>query len=488
MKLLVARLLVGLLVATATATTAPPTGGSGSGGETRSANKHNTKHGFTHGQDVLILDSPSHDFVGDTQPYRFHKIVRIPCAEPFCSKESFQSLLQNSMAVVSVLSWTSKHVDVQINTVVDPASVLPFLSGVSVLVDDVQDLVDREMNRLALSQAAFASLDMESLFAPDVWFSDYHKYDQIVAWFKDLSDKFPDLITFIPSIGKTYLKKDIIGIKVGSSVNADTKPQFWFHSGDHAREWIGPATVQFLVHNLVTEYASNPTLLDSTELIIVPLMNVDGYEHTWSGNRLWRKNRRPIKKDFFGSVGVDLNRNWPAHWGEGGSSSYPFSDTYMGPSAGSEPEVQSLISFFKNDNHTRLIGAIDFHSFSQLILRPYGWTEERAPDEKHLKTAGDGIRDAIKRVSGKKYVSEREIDLYAASGTASDWFYDEEVQEWLPDRRLYAYTIELRPSADEANGANGFILPPDQIVPTGQEILAAVKYYLDYARKNPLKV
>jgi hypothetical protein len=78
-----------------------------------------------------------------------------------------------------------------------------------------------------------------------------------------------------------------------------------------------------------------------------------------------------------------------------------------------------------------------------------GWTYNDAPDEKFLKKAGDGIRDEIKKVHGKKYTSEREIDLYKASGTASDWFYDEEVQEWLPDRRLYAYTIELRPSAEE---------------------------------------
>ncbi|KAJ3199724.1 hypothetical protein HDU82_000200 [Entophlyctis luteolus] len=373
-----------------------------------------------------------------------------------------------------------------------------------IIVDDVQAVVDQEMSRLAASEQKLLSLSTEEQFAPDVWFSEYHRYDQIVAWFKDLAAKHPDLLTFIPSIGKTYLNKDIIAVKVGSSVNKRTKPQLWFHSGDHAREWIGPATVQYLVHSLISEYSQDPTLLDSAELIIVPLMNVDGYEHTWTGNRLWRKNRRPIKNDFFGSVGVDLNRNWPAHvgepcfthditnfgneWGEGGSSNMPFSDTYMGPSAASEPEVKALISFFKNDNHTRLIGAIDLHSFSQLVLRPYGWTQNPAPDEFHLKTAGDGIRDTIKKTSGKKYVSEREIDLYKASGTASDWFYDEEVQEWLPDRRLYAFTIELRPSAEESNGADGFILPPTEIVPTGQEIYAAVKGYVSYALKNPLLV
>jgi hypothetical protein len=190
-------------------------------------------------------------------------------------------------------------------------------------------------------------------------------------------------------------------------------------NSDHAREHIGPATVQFFVHQFVTLYGKDDTvtdLLDRSELIIVPLLNADGYAYTWtSGHRLWRKNRHPIKQDFFGSVGVDLNRNFPAHWGEGGSSSAPYSDTYMGPSAGSEPEVQALMKFFMNANHTRLVGAIDFHSFSQLVLRPYGWTTDDAPDETLLKKAGDGIRDVIKKTSGKKYVSEREIDLYKVS-------------------------------------------------------------------------
>ncbi|KAJ3028002.1 UNVERIFIED_CONTAM: hypothetical protein HDU68_002684 [Siphonaria sp. JEL0065] len=415
----------------------------------------------------LVATTPS----SSHGPYAGHKIIRLPVASD--DKVALNERLINTAGVISVLSVGSKHIDVQVDS--QFASLLSLDSSDDrVIVENVQALVDKEMNRLAVSRANLASLSTQDLYAPDNWFSEYHKYNEIVAWFKDLAQKHPDLIEFIPSIGKTYLKKDIIAIKVTSSVNKATKSQLWFHSGDHAREWIGPATVQYFVHALVNDHAANPALLDSAELIIVPLMNVDGYEHTWAGTRLWRKNRRPIKKDFFGSVGVDLNRNWPAHWGEGGSSDMPFSDVYMGPEAGSEPEVKALIII------TRFF--VYIHSFVT------GWTTDDAPDEKLLKEVGDGIRDVIKKTSGKKYVSQREIDLYAASGTASDWFYDEEVQEWLPDRRLYAYTIELRPSADEANGGQGFILPPEQIIPTGKEIYEAVKYFIDFAVKNPLKV
>ena len=36
----------------------------------------------------------------------------------------------------------------------------------------------------------------------------------------------------------------------------------------------------------------------------------------------------------------------------------------------------------------------------------------------------------------------------------------------------YSYGVELRP---HYNGSYGFLIPPDQIKPTGQEIVAAIK-------------
>lgn len=98
--------------------------------------------------------------------------------------------------------------------------------------------------------------------------------------------------------------------------------------------------------------------------------------------------------------GVDLNRNYPDHWGEvysyyivsytcrlkcrylvavqGGSSDNPCSEVYHGESAASEPETRNTINYFKSltsEEHP-LYGAIDWHSYGQLILRPYGTIEE----------------------------------------------------------------------------------------------------------------
>ena len=61
--------------------------------------------------------------------------------------------------------------------------------------------------------------------------------------------------------------------------------------------------------------------------------------------------------------------------------------------------------------------------------------------------------------------------LYLNSGASRDWAYDTGVK--------LSYTIELRD-----NGTYGFVLPADQIIPTGQELTKALKSMIEYAVLN----
>lgn len=176
--------------------------------------------------------------------------------------------------------------------------------------------------------------------------------------------------------------------------------------------------------------------------------------------------------------------NWNDHFGQGGSSNFPWSETYRGPSAASEPEVQALSKFFSE--HKRIVGAIDFHCYSQLVLRPEGWTTAEAKHEREHKIVGDKIVELIEGVHGKKYVSEPSIALYKTTGAASDWFYGDEATKANNGRPVYSYTIELRPS-DTFGGSNGFILPPEEIIPLGEEIAEAMEFFVDYVVKHPLE-
>jgi len=108
--------------------------------------------------------------------------------------------------------------------------------------------------------------------------------------------------------------------------------------------------------------------------------------------------------------------------------------------------------------------AIDFHSYSQLVLRPPGWSRTTTPDEATTRVVGQGLADSIFAVNRVRYANQIDWELYLTSGTSDDWWY-------YQAKIVYAYCIELRDT-----GNFGFLLPPAQIIPTGEENFAAVKY------------
>jgi murein tripeptide amidase MpaA len=296
-----------------------------------------------------------------------------------------------------------------------------------------------------------------------------------------LAAQYPDFASFNPNIGTTEEGRTLFGFHF-TSKKGTNKPSIYFQCQIHAREWISGATCGYIINSLLSQYGKQDNitfLLDNVQFYVNPIQNPDGYVYTWSGDRLWRKNRGINSGSS--CKGTDLNRNYNDHWGEGGSSSNPCSETYKGGSVNSEPETKASIEYFRSA--APVIGAIDWHSYSQLILRPYGWTRQNAPDEPQLKQLGDGISTAIRAVHGLHYISEKSIDLYVTTGTASDWFYGEDATNTNKGYRAAGYTIELRDT-----GRYGFVLPPSQIIPCGEENLEAVIYFVTELIKNPIHV
>eukprot|EP00665_Eupelagonemidae_sp_cell47_P016852 gene16852-biopygen350 len=117
----------------------------------------------------------------------------------------------------------------------------------------------------------------------------------------------------------------------------------------------------FVAARLLTEYAGNAeirAIVDKYQIYFLATGNPDGLAHVWSTNANWRKNRRPNPD---GSFGVDMNRNYPFGWDIEscrGSDSYT-SSGYRGPSAASEPEVQTGIALQNDRNFDRVF---DFHT------------------------------------------------------------------------------------------------------------------------------
>jgi len=94
-----------------------------------------------------------------------------------------------------------------------------------------------------------------------------------------------------------------------------------------------------------------------------------------------------------------------------------------------------------------------------------GWTNEDAPDETQLRELGDSMSDAIYAINGRRYTNQKSIGLYPTTGSADDWFYSDDANEFNGDFRSAAYTIELPDT-----GQYGFILPPEFVSSTTIQI------------------
>jgi hypothetical protein len=294
------------------------------------------------------------------------------------------------------------------------------------------------------------------------WFDRYHGYDEIVQKMNQLAEQYPKNIQLVSSIGKSHEGRDIPVVKVSSDISSKQPHQLWLNGGQHAREWASPATVMIMIRDLVAHYAGESSselgeseqvhmaqALERTEFHIAPLLNPDGYEHSHKVDRLWRKNRAD---NGDGTMGVDLNRNWPNHWGKGESGGSGAQD-YPGPSAASEPEVQAVMKYHKKELANGDAG-IDYHTYGSLILRSPGWRTGTDKDESMLRRLGAAMKDATKEATGKAYTSETAAALYPCTGAMDDWM-SEQGKMWG-----HGWTVEL------PGDGHQFMLPEGDIKKT----------------------
>jgi len=107
--------------------------------------------------------------------------------------------------------------------------------------------------------------------------------------------------------------------------------------GIHAREWVSPAYCQWFIHEAIDGRFAQYT--SDVKFLVQPVLNPDGYEYTWSSERMWRKNRST--QNGVVCIGADLNRNYDANWSGPGASAQPCSESYHGPALFSEPESRA---------------------------------------------------------------------------------------------------------------------------------------------------
>jgi len=314
-------------------------------------------------------------------------------------------------------------------------------------IEDVQRMIER--NR----QVKGRRINVEPEPRYDLDWDDYYQHDVINSFLEELAslNDFAEVIT----IGQSYEGRDMKVLRTNKA--GPGAPTVWFECGIHAREWISPAVCTYVIREIVENAATNG-YVDQINFHFLPVANPDGYEYTFSTDRLWRKTRSPQGVCY----GVDPNRNFDMHWGELGVSTNPCSDTFCGTEPFSEIETQNIRDYVLSISPVPTFGTA-VHSAAELWLYPFGYMYNRYPDNvDELRELGDAAVEALFNTHGIVFTMQNSAELYPASGDANDWYTAEAGIRW-------SYTIELR------DQGFGFELPSDQIIPSGEEMWEAYK-------------
>lgn len=306
--------------------------------------------------------------------------------------------------------------------------------------------------------------------ANSTWFQSYHAYAEHQQWLKDVQAAFPKN-TALVSAGKSLEGRDLAGIHIFGSAGKGAKPAVVFHGTVHAREWVSAMTVEYLAWTLASGYGSSGEItafVDKYDFYVFPIVNPDGFSYSQTNDRLWRKNRQPTGGSS--CRGHDINRNWDFKWNvRGGASTNPCAEDFKGAAPADAPETRALASWLGSVKQAQGLKLfIDFHSYSQLFMTPYGWSCTEQPERgTELVALAKGAVAAIQKVHGTVYEAGPICTtIYQATGSSVDYVNDVVKAD-------YTFTEELRDT-----GNYGFLLPASQIVPTAEETFAGVRYLL----------
>ncbi|UAB72779.1 carboxypeptidase [Vibrio sp. SCSIO 43132] len=283
-------------------------------------------------------------------------------------------------------------------------------------------------------------------------------YPNLAEW-KDVGDSFE----------KTQRNGgyDIFVLKLTNKAKAGNKPALYINSAIHAREYTTAALTLDFARYLLEGYGNDADatwILDHHEIHLMIQSNPDGRKMAESGLS-WRKN---TNTNYCGPTsnqrGADLNRNFTFSWNSttNGSSGNQCDNTYRGTSPASEPETKVIEAYARNlwsDRRGPNINDaapldtsgihLDIHSYSELMLWPWGGTQQAAPNGPQLQTLGR------KLAYFNNYYPTQSIGLYPTDGTSDGVSYGE--------LGVAAFTFELGKQFFESCSSYENKIKPDNL-------------------------
>ncbi len=325
----------------------------------------------------------------------------------------------------------------------------------------------------------------------DDWWDEYHPPDDVYDLIATIAREHSDIVrTF--TVGTTVESRPVVVAKVSDNPGTEEadEPDVLIIAGTHSREWTTYHAAAYLLNYLTANYRKTTDgaiqvaapgemdnasyvswLIDNREIYILPMVNPDGIDFAHTQDNLWRKNREP-NPGFVGyfCTGTDINRNYDWHWGElQGDSHIPCADDYAGPARADG--LSPIVSWRPGDTppgsfstaEARAVRdlqlahdfqtALSLHSYSGLVLYPWGYTADPAPDY----TDFVAMADVMANMTG--YTPQSGYDLYKTAGVWDDWSYGV--------TGAYSFTIEM---------GNEFQPPPADIINQSELVLGPELY------------
>ncbi|XP_032691346.1 zinc carboxypeptidase-like [Odontomachus brunneus] len=301
------------------------------------------------------------------------------------------------------------------------------------------------------------NLTMEEGQSSSFDFTSYHTLEEIYKNLDYLAERYPENVKIIAG-GSTYEGRQIKGVKISFEPN---NPGVFLEGGINAREWMSPAVVMYITHQLLS---SNDfqirNMAESYDWYIFPVFNPDGYVYTHTTDRMWTKTRKPYNN----TIGSNPNKNWGYMWD--GHLFFAKCNMFAGPKPFSEIETKSMSEYIESIKD-KFFAYFSFHSQSNDITYPPDFTNNTEQYDSDMR-----------RIALSFSISEYSYEFNNVFKTSDldDGSSITYIKGTYNKPLVFAYGLQDRRYKD------GFLQPPRRIVWYGQEAVCRLKNMLERAK------
>lgn len=336
------------------------------------------------------------------------------------------------------------------------------------------------------------------------FFDKYHTLGEITSFLRDIARNHPNTVN-LKRLGISHENRTIWAFEIKPPMEDDDEnliPTMWFtklhlynlkvtiiECGIHSNEWSSHASCVWIINQVVKEglFCSQ----QPCGLAVIPVLNPDGYVYSWTEDRMWKKNRAPTNNsncpgvDIKWNFGNGLDQNddetrWSSQQNPIKWSSQQKCLFNPGSKPFSEKESQALRKYVRDlKNNNQVMAYFSIHAFGQGIVFPafetMGSVTRQVRNFKFLQNV------AIRGVEAMYDQNENDYTVYRRKMT--------EASELLLDYMYYVVGIEntfeiwlppIYKKEDSITNSTKFHRPPEEIVPTAEELWAGVKAMMKF--------